>query len=156
MDLGFELPGALSLSIAFNKLLDFGAQSFPTSPMIENRGTLARGGLYSYRAFTTLRYTVRSGDVALTWRRLPSVRNANYVTDPTTQFAGAASYNLFNLAGSWRINDTLGVTLGIDNLFDRDPNRVGAGPLDNGAGDTVPGYYDVLGRRYFGGIKLNF
>jgi len=156
MDLGFDLPGALSLDISFNKLLKFGSQSFPTSPMIENKSTLARGGLYSYRAFTTLRYTVRSGDVALTWRRLPSVRSALYVTDPATPFAGAQSYNLFNLAGTWRISDTIGVTLGIDNLFDRDPNRVGAGPLDNGAGDTVPGYYDVLGRRYFGGIKLNF
>ena len=61
-----------------------------------------------------------------------------------------------NLAGSWRLSERVGLTLGIDNLFDRDPNRVGAGPLDNGAGDTVPGYYDVLGRRYFGGIKLDF
>jgi outer membrane receptor protein involved in Fe transport len=155
-DLGIDAPGSLSLDLSFNKLLKFGSQSFPTSPMIENKGTLARNGLYSYRAFTTLRYTVRSGDVALTWRRLPSVRSAMYVTDPATPFAGAESYNLFNLAGSWRISDTIGITLGIDNLFDRDPNRVGAGPLDNGAGDTVPGYYDVLGRRYFGGIKLNF
>ena len=156
VDLGVDVPGALSLDLSFNKLLNFGSQSFPTSPMIENKGTLARSGLYSYRAFTTLRYTVRSGDVALTWRRLPSIRSALYVTDPATPFSGAASYNLFNLAGSWRINETIGITLGIDNLFDRDPNRVGAGPLDNGAGDTFPGYYDVLGRRYFGGIKLNF
>jgi outer membrane receptor protein involved in Fe transport len=155
-DLGSDLPGALSLGISFNKLLKFGSQSFPTSPMRKNEGTLARDGLYRYRAFTTLRYTVPDGDVALTWRRLPSIRSAMYVTDPLTPFAGAASYNLFNLAGTWRLSETIGVTLGIDNLFDRDPNRVGAGPLDNGAGDTVPGYYDVLGRRYYGGIKLNF
>ncbi|MEJ0038210.1 MAG: TonB-dependent receptor [Gammaproteobacteria bacterium] len=155
-DVGVDLPGSLSLNISFNKLLKFGSQSFPTSPMLENKSTLARGGLYSYSAFTTLRYTVRSGDVALTWRRLPSIRSTMYVTDPQTPFAGAESYNLFNLAGSWRLNDTIGVTLGIDNLFDRDPNRVGAGPLDNGAGDTVAGYYDVLGRRFYGGIKLTF
>jgi outer membrane receptor protein involved in Fe transport len=155
-DLGYDLPGSLSLSLSFNKLLEFGSQSFPTSAMIENKGTLARNGLYSYRAFTTLRYTVPSGDVALTWQRLPSIRSAMYVTDPQTPYSGAKSYNLFNLAGSWRLSDTIGVTLGIDNLFDRDPNRVGAGPFDNGAGDTVAGYYDVLGRRYFGGIKLTF
>jgi outer membrane receptor protein involved in Fe transport len=79
-----------------------------------------------------------------------------YVTDPLTPFAGAASYNLFNLAGTWRLSEMVGLTLGVDNLFDRDPNRVGAGPLDNGAGNTVPGFYDVLGRRYYGGIRLNF
>lgn len=156
MDLGSDLPGALSLSLSFNKLLKFGSQSFPTSPMLENKGTLARAGLYSYRALTTLRYTVPEGDIALTWRRLPSIRSAMYVTDPLTPYAGASSYSLFNLAGTWRLSEMVGVTLGIDNLFDRDPNRVGAGPLDNGAGDTVPGYYDVLGRRYYGGIKLNF
>jgi iron complex outermembrane recepter protein len=156
LDLGVDVPGSLSLSISLNKLLKFGSQSFPTSPMIENKGTLARMGLYSYRAYTTLRYTGRSGDVALTWRRLPSIRSAMYVTDPQTPFAGAKSYNLFNLAGTWRISEMVGVTLGIDNLFDRDPNRVGAGPLDNGAGETAAGYYDVLGRRYYGGIKLTF
>ena len=155
-DLGSDLPGALSLSLSLNKLLKFGSQSFPTGAMFENKDTLARSGLYGYRAFTTLRYTVSDGDIALMWRRLPSIRSAMYVTDPLTPFAGAASYNLFNLAGTWRLSDMIGVTLGIDNLFDRDPNRVGAGPLDNGAGDTVPGYYDVLGRRYYGGIKLTF
>jgi outer membrane receptor protein involved in Fe transport len=155
-DLGSDLPGSLSLSLSFNKLLKFGSQSFPTSPMLENKGTLARDGLYSYRAFTTLRYTVADGSVALSWRRLPSIRSAMYVTDPATPFAGAESYNLFDLAGTWRLSDQVGVTLGIDNLLDRDPNRVGVGPLDNGAGDTLPGYYDVLGRRYYGGIKLNF
>jgi outer membrane receptor protein involved in Fe transport len=124
--------------------------------VVDTAGSLARGGLYSYRAFTTLRYTVKLGDVALTWSRLPSVRSATYVTDVTTPFAGAQAYNLFKLAGGWRLNDAIGVTLGIDNLFDRDPNRVGAGPLNNGAGQTMPGYYDVLGRRYFGGIKMNF
>jgi outer membrane receptor protein involved in Fe transport len=155
-DLGADMPGALSLSISLNKLLKFGSQSFPTSPMLENRSTLARDGLYGYRAYTTLRYTVRDGDVALSWRRLPSIRSAMYVTDPLTPFAGATSYNLFNLAGTWRLSERIGLTLGVDNLFDRDPNRVGAGPLDNGAGDTEPGYYDVLGRRYYGGIKLNF
>jgi outer membrane receptor protein involved in Fe transport len=155
-ELGYDLPGALSLSISLNKLLKFGSQSFPTSAMLENKDTLARNGLYGYRAFTTLRYTVRDGDVALTWRRLPSIRSTMYVTDPLTPFAGAESYNLFNLAGSWRLSDMIGVTLGIDNLFDRDPNRVGAGPLDNGAGDTMPGFYDVLGRRYYGGVKLTF
>lgn len=50
----------------------------------------------------------------------------------------------------------VGVTLGIDNLFDRDPNRVSAGPVNNGAGDTFSGDYDVLGRRCYGGIKLRF
>ena len=44
----------------------------------------------------------------------------------------------------------------VDNLFDREPNRVGAGPTTNGAGSTFAGYYDVLGRRYYASARLSF
>jgi|GEM_PF-233211 len=99
--------------------LEFGSQSFPTSEVRENKGTLARMGLFSYSAFTTLRYGVPALDVALKWRRLPSVRNASYVTDPLTPFAGAASYSVFDLSAGWSPNGVARLTLGIDNLFDR-------------------------------------
>jgi outer membrane receptor protein involved in Fe transport len=156
-ELGFtRVPGVLSLDILFNRLLDFGVQSFPTSPVVDNAGTLIREGLFDYRALTTLRYSAFGADVALTWRRLPSIRNEAYVTDPLTPFAGARVYDLFNLAASWNINQTVRITAGIDNLLDRDPNPVGAGPNNNGAGNTEPGIYDVLGRRYYGGLRLSF
>ncbi len=151
-----RVPGSVSLDISLNKLLEFGSQTFPTSEVRENKGTLARFGLFDYRALTTLRYTLSDAHVALTWRRLPSVRNANYVTDPQTPFEGAESYNGFDLAGGWNVNRTLHLTLGIDNLLDRDPNRVGAGPANNGGGNTFPGFYDVLGRRYYACVRLRF
>jgi outer membrane receptor protein involved in Fe transport len=78
------------------------------------------------------------------------------VTDPLTPFAGANSYSLFDLAAGWNVNPALRVTAGIDNLFDRDPNAVGAGPADDGAGNTMPGFYDVLGRRYYAALRLRF
>lgn len=156
-DIGFDsVPGAVSLDVAFNKLLTFRSQSFPTSPVLDNDGTLARGGLYDYRALTTLRYAAPIGGVALKWRRLPSVRSVNYVTDPLTLSTGAASYNLFDLSANWSITPTMRAAFGIDNLFDRDPNRTEASPANNAAGDTVPGYYDVLGRRYYAGLRLEF
>ena len=102
-----------------------------------------------WRRGAQLDYTLGSFSSALPWRRLPSVRNASYVTDPQTSFAGAAAYNVYNLAGIWRAKAGLTLTVGIDNLFNRDPNAVGAGPNTDGAGTTVPGYYDVLGRRYY-------
>ena len=146
----------MSLDVLFNKLLDFGVQSFPTSRVVENKGTLAREGLFDYRALTTLRYSAFGADVAVTWRRLPSIRNESYVTDSLTPFAGAASYDLFNLSAGWNINPFVRVVAGVDNLFDREPNRVGAGPNNNGAGNTEPSIYDVLGRRYYGSVRLSF
>jgi len=156
-DLGLEpLRGVVSLDISFNKLLEFKAQSFPTGDALENAGTLAQRGQYDYRAFTTLRYSLGAVSTALTWRRLPSVRSSSYVTDPQTPFAGADSYSVYNLAGTWQANRWLVVTAGIDNLFDRDPNRVGAGPGTDGAGTTLGGYYDVLGRRYYAAVRMSF
>lgn len=36
------------------------------------------------------------------------------------------------------------------------PNRVGVVPGNNGAGTTLPGFYDVLGRRYYAGVRMSF
>jgi outer membrane receptor protein involved in Fe transport len=160
-ELGLRVPGLLSLDVLFNELLSFESQSFPTSAVLENKGTFIRDGstsrgIFDYRAFTTLRYSLAAMDVALTWRRLPSIRSANYVADPNTPFAGADSYNVFNLAAGFAWNEVIRLTAGIDNLFDRDPNRVGAGPGNNGAGTTEPAIYDVLGRRYYIGVRLSF
>jgi iron complex outermembrane recepter protein len=74
------------------------------------------------------------------------------------------------LSGDWNINDTLAISGGIDNLFDKDPPRIGAGQIQtiaatSGGGQTVldgaanvsqAGFYDVLGRRYFVNLKLRF
>ncbi len=156
-ELGFtRLPGRLSLNVGYNKLLDFRSQSFPTSPERENAGTLARNGLFSYRALTSLRYSLPLVDVALKWHRLPSVRDVSYVTDPLTEFAGAKSYSSYDLVGNWSLGRTTRVTLGIENLLNRAPNRVGEGPNNNGAGNTFPAFYDVLGRRYYAGVRWSF
>jgi len=156
-EVGFgSVPGSVSLDVAFNKLLDFRSQSFPASPVRDNEGTLARGGLYSYRALTTLRYAAPKAGVALRWHRLPSVRSVNYVTDPLTPSSGAESYNLFDLSANWSVTRRVRATFGIDNLFDTAPRRVEAAPGNNGAGNTFPGYYDVLGRRYFAGLRLEY
>ena len=95
------------------------------------------------------------------------------------------SYSVLDLSGSWDINQNLTLRAGIDNLFDVLPRITGAsaGRPDGtdlsavcsvaqqelgcqnpnsyslpstGAGSTNPGYYDVLGRRFFIGLKARF
>ncbi len=90
------------------------------------------------------------------------------------------SYNQIDLSWNWSVNDTLSVRAGIDNVFDWMPRITGAtrgypagtdlsavcggapgctnpfGPSlgSTGRGTTSPGYYDVLGRRFFLGLKV--
>lgn len=170
-DLGLRRSrGQLGLNMSFSRLFEFKAQEYATADPLENAGTLARGGLFDWRLFTTLRYSSGSDwDIALNWRHLPSVKSAQSVTAPNTTISGAGSYDVFGLTGSWSINDRLSFTGGVDNLFDRQPERVGAGQVQNiaavngggqtvlnGSGSTSAAYYDVLGRRYFLNVKMRF
>jgi outer membrane receptor protein involved in Fe transport len=72
---------------------------------------------------------------------------------------GATSYDLFDLSGTWQFNQTLGVRFGVDNLLDKQPPVIGFDPnaaLTGTQFDTNPGYYDVLGRRYYIGFRAQF
>ena len=47
--------------------------------------------------------------------------------------------------------------VGIDNLFDKEPLVVGANPgVTTASSTTNPGFYDVLGRRFYVGLKASF
>jgi outer membrane receptor protein involved in Fe transport len=156
-DIGLRrLPGLLSLDLLLNKLITFKSQDFPTQQPLENAGTLARGGLFDYRTITTLQYALGNAHASLSWRHLPGARSAVFVTDPTTAVPGSRSYDILDLAGGFSVGERLTFTLGVDNLLDRDPNRTGTGPTSTSTGFTLPGYYDVLGRRYFAGVRLKF
>jgi outer membrane receptor for ferrienterochelin and colicin len=109
-------------------------------------------------------------NVGLEWRHLPSAKSSNYVTDPTTVVQGAGAYDMFGLTGEWSLSDNIAISGGVDNLFNREPEKIGIGQITNiaatsGGGTTIadgvasnplPGYYDVLGRRYYVNVKLTF
>ena len=53
-------------------------------------------------------------------------------TDPATPIQGAGAYDVFALTGNFDITERLSISGGIDNLFDRQPERYGAGQVVNG------------------------
>ncbi len=95
---------------------------------------------------------------------------------------GIDSYNIFDMSMNWQVNDSITIRGGITNLFDESPQITGrttgyepgtnlsavcggapgcVNPTSpqlatSGAGSTSPGYYDVLGRRFFLGVKARF
>jgi iron complex outermembrane recepter protein len=96
------------------------------------------------------------------------------------------AYSQFNLSVVYELNNTLSVRAGIDNLFDTQPkftqSTVGVGLSElsgrcapyaglpagacvnpaaptlarTGTGTFAKGYNDILGRRFFLGVKANF
>jgi len=98
---------------------------------------------------------------------------------PITE-VGLDSYNIFDLAANWTINDKLSLRAGVTNLLDVEPETSynPGRPLDKpltsycegmptgcltpfsyalpSVGGFNGGYYDTLGRRMFIGLKASF
>lgn len=101
---------------------------------------------------------------------------------PTTE-TETPDYSVFDLSFNWSVNESIAIRGGVNNVFDTSPEWVGPtrgyGPgttlsgvcsslgspagCQNPAAFSLPGmgtinggYYDVLGRRFFLGVKANF
>jgi outer membrane receptor protein involved in Fe transport len=157
-DVGIEsLPGSISAGLTLNYLFDYDTQNYPGGPFVKNAGTLGAGGQYRFRYNVNLGYNNGGWGFGFNWRHLPSARSGTYATNPTTTIQGADTYDIVDFNARWDVSQRVSLRMGIDNLFDRDPEIVGRDPgVTNALGSTLPGYYDVLGRRFYAGVKLNF
>ncbi|MGA7712326.1 MAG: TonB-dependent receptor, partial [Rhizomicrobium sp.] len=73
--------------------------------------------------------------------------------------ASIADYDYIDLAGSWMVRDSVQLSLGVNNIFDKDPPLLATGgqtvgPTLNLNGNTFDGIYDSLGRYMFVKITL--
>jgi outer membrane receptor protein involved in Fe transport len=164
-DMGMaSLPGSLALNLAVTYLDKFESQDIAGAPVVDFAGTV--GGLtgstgqYRYKTFTTVTYSTGGIAASLRWRHLPSAHAAAFAQNPLTINQGPDHYDVVDLTGNWELSQSYQVRFGVENLFDRDPeitNYIPSGPTaTTGQGTTNPGYYDVLGRRYYLGFKARF
>jgi outer membrane receptor protein involved in Fe transport len=157
-DMGLaSVPGSLALNLAVNYLDSYKTQANPGAPFLEAAGTLAQNGQFEWRTYLSAEYNVAAWNVGLNWSHLPSAEDSSVVTLPTSTAHGVPSYDMFDIHAGWQATDRIAIRAGVDNLFDKEPPIVGANPPNtNNATSTLPGYYDLLGRRYYVGMKLNF
>lgn len=149
--------GLLSINSVINFLDYYRDQQDPSAPFIDSTGTLRSSGQFDYRTFTTLNFIKDSWSLGVRHRFLPSIESVNYATNKATTTEGADSYQMVDAFGSYRVNETLSIRGGIDNLFDFDPEIVGRIPGQTAArGSTSPAFYDPLGRRYYLAVEMNF
>jgi len=168
-DVGLGLPGMISVNSNFTYLMDFSTTSDQAViPLIDYSGTSGGGevgtnpGSYRWKLFSRLNYTLGDFGIGVQWRHLPELAHLTTVTTTNSTIASTKAYDLFNLSGRYAFNDTIQMRFGIDNLFDTSPpiSSVdtsvvpGDGRLAGGSIDS--GNYDVLGRRFFVGVSVNF
>jgi outer membrane receptor protein involved in Fe transport len=161
-DLGLaSVPGSISVNLTGNYLQKFVVQVAPGDTPVDYKGSTGfdtnTGDQFSWKTLLTLGYSVGPADVSLRWRHLPSVENAARVLSPTADVDNTASNEQFDLFGNWHFTDKIMARLGVQNLLNRDPPRVGIAPSNDEAGVTDPtGVYDELGRRFYVGVTGKF
>ncbi len=164
--------GSFYVNSLLSVLSRFEVQDAPGEAIIDLKDTLAGfgssgGGQYDFKLTSTFGYNFGGGrsSIGLQWRYLPSIRDESAARNPATRILGVDSYSNFNLFTNYTFNERFSLRAGIDNLFDEEPLIVGTrpvganGPTDTGdrnAEVTRADYYDVLGRRAYVGIKMNF
>jgi outer membrane receptor protein involved in Fe transport len=164
MDSGISLPGTVGINFVATWLDRYAYQASPTGAFTNYAGTTGNGTTggpqFRYKTFTTFTYTVGPANIGFRWQHLPEIKSSDTVTNPKSTFAPTAAYDNVDLFVGWKLNETFRLRAGIDNLFDNDPPIVGADPTltvgGSGQGSTIPGVYDVLGRRFYVGLKARF
>ena len=165
-DMGMaSVPGALAVNLAVTYLDKFETQDIAGAPVQDSAGTVGgiagSTGQFRYKTYLTTTYSMGGIAGSLRWRHLPSAHSGAFAQDPNTPFQGPSHYDILDLTGNWEITQSYQLRFGVENLLDKDPeitnyNPTPNGTFNSGAGTTIPGYYDVLGRRYFVGFKARF
>jgi outer membrane receptor protein involved in Fe transport len=148
-------PGRLSLSSFLNYLQDYKIQVAPGSAVLQYAGhsggsTFAQpAGYFKWKAYNTLSYTVGQASIGLRWQYLSAVDNVAKVTAPTSTQPDVPAYNLFDLTAQVGVGEKFTFRAGVTNLFDKQPPQTGLI-----APTTDPYDYDIIGRRFYLGVKV--
>jgi iron complex outermembrane receptor protein len=173
--------GKFGVNFMVSTLLNMETQDTVKAPVVDWKGSLGpsattslNNGAYDYRTFTTVSYGRKDWNLALRWRHLPTaidaaqaVINANIKTGfaaPGTLSTGLgaqSAYDVFDMSGTYNVGAKTTLRYGIDNLFDTPPvctgGRSAADPHPAPCGgQTEAGFYDILGRSLYVGVKVTF
>jgi outer membrane receptor protein involved in Fe transport len=175
-DMGLHsVPGRVGINFIVSQLLKEETQQSADAAPINWVGSIGppetttlNAGAFRYRMFTTFNYSVANVAANLRWRHLPSAVSVlqaeaagTSAASTITQLGATTSYDIFDFSASYSFNQSFQVRFGIDNVFDTPPvitgERTAKDPQPtSGAGVTEPGFYDVLGRQFYLGVKAKF
>jgi len=147
-------PGTLGFNLIANYLDSFKRSVAPGARWYEYADST--GGYFKQKWYTTLSYDLAPVQFGLRWRYVDSVRDSTRVITPCTVGTPGCrpdtdSYQVFDLFGRYDVTEGFSVRAGVENLFDEDPPVVSGIP-----GNTLPSFYDILGRRYYVSFTARF
>jgi iron complex outermembrane receptor protein len=150
-----SIPGVLSANVQYSYLDSWAEAPFPGSEHLEEKGT---GVNFDYRVFTTLGYSNGSYSMGLRWQYWPGLDPAR---GAAANALGVSSHSQTDLFARWAFG-RYELRAGVDNLFNADPEVVGAAfsapgaSSNNNARGSSFSFHDTFGRRFYIGMKALF
>jgi iron complex outermembrane recepter protein len=158
------LGGSLNTSLVGSYALE---QEIEPLPGVNPDATYDCAGVINIACQTPdWRHTLRSTfsrdwySVSARWRHVGGMDYENQDGTPGTVDqilvglgGGLGSYNFFDLSGSFDVIDNVNLTVGINNIFDKEPPMVGGTLILNA--NSIGGY-DQLGRFMFANVNVRF
>jgi len=159
---GFALPGQSDASLDFrlvaNWVLENSEQPLPNQPKIQCEGLFAgpcssqdKQPIADHTGSFTTSYSSGPGSLRAQVRWING-----FSLFPGTRRAVDKIDRIFyaDLSGHYQIGDSVQVFAGVNNVFDEQPPIVGF--FAGGDPNVSPSTFDVIGRRFFAGLKLIF
>lgn len=104
----------------------------------------------------TFNFTHKFGALRTNWNMRHIGSAEMNTSSKAAGFPRIGSHTYHNLRVGYQVNKATEVSVGVTNLFDKQPPFFGSGRAGTQALDTVPGYYDVFGRSYSASLKMKF
>jgi iron complex outermembrane recepter protein len=115
-------------------------------------GSTSDQGWIKRQIVTDIRWGFRGFGAALHSRYIaPSLMGPGF-----EDWGKVGSHLYHDVRASFDFGEGSQVYLGVDNVFDKEPPFFASGSSGTQALDTIPAYYDIFGRTYFGGVRIKF
>ena len=154
-EIGAPFGGLAGINLMGTHLDRYEVKELPTSAFIDYRGSIgsALGTAYpEWKLVTTFSYELGPVRTAFKWRYIDAMKDRSLVGGGSATALSPKSVSYIDFDARWIVNETIELRAGATNLTDKDP------PLYTSAVsmNTDPSTYDVLGRRFYVGLRARF
>jgi iron complex outermembrane recepter protein len=154
--------GDLAVSANYNKFLTqeyLTDEALPVTDCLGYYGNSCGNPLPEDRWIQRTTWSYGAFDVSYLWRHIGEARvERPQLAQTYGPFQKIDAYDYVDLYASYRMFENTRLSVGVTNVFDKDPPVVGneAGTTDANSGNTFPSVYEVLGRVFTVGVNVKF
>ncbi|RJF85909.1 TonB-dependent receptor domain-containing protein [Sphingomonas cavernae] len=149
-------PSQLTVQL-LSTIYDKAEQTEPTGEVTKldgyAGGDTTTQGFLRWQATGNVMFRSNGFGMNYTLRYIPKTKASPFISDQFPKISDAAYHNI---RLSYDVTDQAQLYFGVNNLFDRKPPIFPDNSTGSQAQTTIAGFYDVFGRSYFVGTKLNF